>query len=88
MAGQPADAGSGLAGVADDRIGQDRSQQGGLAMVQIARGPVEGAAAARLHAEFAIRAPFRDIEIEFHDPPLGQDQIDHRLSGNSSALRT
>src|SRR6185312_4324877 len=36
----------------------------------------EGVAAAGLDAELTARAPFRDVEINFQDAPLGQNKVD------------
>ena len=59
-----------------DRIGQHGRQQRGLVAGEIAGRLAKGVAAAGLDAEFAVRAPFGDIEVDFQNPPLRQHQVD------------
>ena len=58
------------------RIGQDCGQRRGLARAELAGRLAEGIARTGLGAELPVRAPFGDIEVNLHDAPLGQDEVD------------
>src|SRR3984885_4549522 len=61
-------------GAAQHGIRQDRRQFRRLIGAQILRPFAERPACAGFGAEFAIGAPFRDIEVDFQDAPLRQNQ--------------
>src|SRR5580658_5593667 len=61
-------------GAAQHGIRQDRRQFGRLIGAQILRRFAERPACAGFSTEFAIGAPFRDVEVDFQDAPLRQNQ--------------
>ena len=74
--GKPAHQDAGRAGAAPDRVRQNGGKFRRLARIEIARRLAERPARAGLGAELAVRAPLGDVEIDFHNPPLRQHQID------------
>lgn len=74
-AGQPANPRTRPLRVPPRRIGQNGRQKSGFPAAQIAGGLAEGPPGSGFRAELPIRPPFGDIEIDFHDPPLGQNQV-------------
>src|SRR5450631_2201322 len=68
--GKPAQAGPGRARITFDRTRQHRGQRRRLIGRQIPRWFTISAAAAGLDSEFAVRAPFGDVEVDFQHPPL------------------
>src|SRR6185312_4974514 len=84
--GEPAQAGVGPVGVAVVWIRQHRRHQGCLGWAQATGRLAEGPAGARLGAEFAIRPPFGDVEINLEDTPLAEHQVDPHGQGELQHL--
>jgi hypothetical protein len=72
--------------MAPARVGEGGGQQRGLARVQIARSFPERPACGCFHAEFAIRAPFCNVEIDFEEPSLAKNAVEPERKGRFEEL--
>src|SRR3954449_6660080 len=68
--GQTAQAGAGIAGAADDRIGQDRRQQRRLARRKTRGRTAESIGGAGLRSELSGWSELSDVQVDFQDPLL------------------
>src|SRR6266481_6703663 len=74
--GKPAQGGARSSGVAPDRIGQGRGEQGRFGSRQAGGRFAERPTSAGLGAKFSAWAPFRNIEIDFKLPAFWNHEID------------
>src|SRR5580698_6409331 len=90
---EPAHQGARIAGAAQGRIGQDGGELRRFAGVEIAGGFAESVARGGLGAEFAVRPPLDDVEVDFQHAALRQHQVEpdrqrefQRLADDAAAL--
>src|SRR6476469_6792969 len=74
--GKPPHARTGPPRAAQARVWQDRGEQRGLAGIEVAGRLAEGVPGRGLGAEFAVRAPLGDVEIDFHQAALAEHPVE------------